>query len=327
MEVIMGLRSFRPLRPDPIQNQQINTKSYTNTDSLADYAYTIALEQLVPRIAEKNRNAISVNPKYYYYFIRKMQGRRCSCVDNKATPEGQCPICWHTGLVGGYDKYGTVTEIIDTTYNNINMVNVEPNYDDNTRPVMFKLSNNADIGYIETSLQIRYNKHKVDFLTNVFRKTPGTTVQPYIRASTEANYVPLTAESFGTRLTANLVYLKVVLSRIDSSIAQPLFSHLMLRYKIKDDIRIIGDCPRQQESIALAEFGVYENFNTQSIFFDNTISAFNTLDWFYRLDNQTKWKIIEVSPNKPLGLNVSSFVTARKAQSFDVYSIFPEQSI
>lgn len=323
----MALRQFRYIRPDPNMNQQVNTNSYTTTDTIADYAYTIALQQLVPRIAEKNKRAISVNPKYYYYFIRKTMGRKCSCVDSESTPEGQCPICWHTGIVGGYDKYGTITEVIDTTYPNITLVNVEPNFSDLTRPVMFKLSSDANIGFIETSLQLRYNIHKVDYITNVFRKIAGNTVQPYIRSSNEATYVPLTSDSLQARLSSSLVYIKVVLSRIDSTYEEPVFSHLMLRYKVKDDVRIWGDQPRRVESVALAEFGIYENFSSLSIFFDNTIEKFNTTDWLTRLDDDTRWKIIEVSPNRPLNINTSSMVTARKVQIFDIYTMFPAESI
>lgn len=317
----MSLRQFRYLRPDPMLNQQVNTASYANTDSIADYAYTIAAQQLIPRIAEKNKRAIATNPKYYYYFARKTVGRRCSCVDSETTPEGQCPICWHTGIVGGYDKFGTVTEVIDSTYPNLTMVNVEPNFSDLTRPVMFKLTPSANTGFIETSIQLRYNKHSVDYISNIFRKVAGNTVQPYVRASTEANYVPLTTDSLKTRLTASMLYIKVVLSRIDSTYDAPLFSHLVIRYNVRDDLRIWGDASKIQESTALAEFGVYENFNMSTIFFDNTIERFNNTDWLYRLDNGTRWKIIEVVLNRPLNINTSSLVTARKVQIFDTYSL------
>ncbi len=317
------LRPQRSLRPKIAGEQEVRTNVFDGTDVLADYAYTITKEQLIPKIVQRSTRALTVNPKEYYYYMRKTVGRKCSCTDTSQTAEGQCPICWHTGFVGGYNKYGTITEILDVTYPNTVLVNIEPNFNDLTRPTLFKLNSDSLEGYITARLDIRANKQSIDYLANIFRRINRTSVTAYIKTLTEPNYVLMTSNSLNSRLSEHFLYVKIIMTRVDSTIECPVFSHLVIRYKVKDDLHIIGDAPRRDESVALHEFGIYENFSTQAIYFDSTIKRFNTFDWLYRLDDTTRWKMIELSPNRPLGITTSTLVTTRLVQVFDTYTEFP----
>ena len=123
----------------------------SDTDHKIDHIHDIVRDQLAPRIQTKSANAVLTDRRYFLYYRRRRTGRRCSCFLTETSPENQCPICVGTGIVGGFDKFGTITEILDYTTPNLIMVNVEPNFKEDTRPVYLKLIDGKDEGYITGS--------------------------------------------------------------------------------------------------------------------------------------------------------------------------------
>ena len=134
----------------------------SDTDAKIDHVHDIIRDQLAPRIQTKSANAVLSDRREFLFYRRKRNGRRCSCYETETSPDNQCPVCIGTGIVGGYEKHGTITEVLDYTTPNLVMVNVEPNFDEDTRPVYLRLQENAQRGYVEGVLPIKNNIGKVE---------------------------------------------------------------------------------------------------------------------------------------------------------------------
>jgi len=83
------------------------------------------------------------------------------------------------------------------------------------------------------------------------------------------------------------------------------------------------DIPRVTESLTLEEFGIYESWTSQNFFLDNTIANTTTEDFLVNLLDNTRWKVIEVRDNKPMGILTSWDLTCRKIQAFEPYARIP----
>lgn len=281
----------------------------------------VANEQLIPRIIKRNRQAILVDPHYFYFFQRKRTGRRCSCFQVETSPDSLCQVCFGTGLVGGYEKFGTASEWFDSTYNGTRAVNVIPNWSDATRPVMFRLVDGARIGYVEFDWQIRPSVRVTD-LFQVISRTGGT-VRALIRTASESDFVVMSETTINERLGSHRATIRVEMSRTSTSDPTPLLSHVFVRYRLMNETRIRMDIPRQTESITLAEYGVFDSFTTITGWVTDEVKTVGTEDFFKRLEDGTMWKSIESQPNRPLLHNTSHDVTLRLIQSFENYQRFP----
>ena len=138
-------------------------------------------ENLIPRVAEHSRISIKTDPVKFLYYQELRFGRRCSCwneVDSNA--DKRCPICFGRGHVTGYNKYGTKWHVIDTTHENLTLVNVAPDFLGQKRPVPLKLMD-VPKGYIETSIQTGVNTGVLDLLTFGAYAPQGSKVTPLVR--------------------------------------------------------------------------------------------------------------------------------------------------
>lgn len=290
-------------------NMEVRNDAPSQTDYLEDVPHQIAKDFFIPMIQAKSSNAVKVDRHDFFYYQKKRSGRRCSCFTTETSPDGMCQICYGFGIVGAYDKYGCRTEIIDTTRMNVNMVNVYPNYEKGIRPVMFSLDKGATEGYLETRIDTLANVRQLDLFQLIKPKQRGL-VSLKVRSINELNFVDGTEGNINARLGDNLI-VRVVLSRKNMAIQPPDFSHLFFRYKLLNENIIYGDQPRADESVALSEFGLYENYQTMSFFFDHTIEVLTTEDMVVRLDDMRRFKLINVKKNKPLNILTSTDVNAR----------------
>jgi len=316
------LRQIRKGRNLSIVNEP-RTDHPTSTDCTD--AFTEARKNLVPMIAGRTANALKVDPVEVLYFQRKRSGRRCSCFNGgDSSPDGLCQVCWGTGLVIGFEKYGTRSAMIDVTHPNLKMVNVHPAYELHTRPVMFVLDNEALDGYIEATVPLLKGTGVLDCVQLLNQVDPNSAVTAQVRGDTEGSFVDLTNDAVEARLLSyNALVFRILLGRADFTIAPPVASHLFIRYNLKEDLLLIADQPRQTESIALQEFGIFEQFSSISFVFGPDFNVFSNNDFFVRLRDNRRFKIIEVQKNEPLGITTSTDVQARLVQDYDVYARIP----
>lgn len=320
----MTLRQFRPQmqtgRQDPVY------ATHTRTDHLSETVRDIGTE-LVLQVAQMTDNAISVDRRWFYYYKRKTVGRRCTCVQGEQqTRDGLCGICYGTGIVGGYDKYGTATEVIDSTYPGA--VSLNTTIQPDPRPSVVVLDSQSRKGSFQVRVPLRSNASYVDNIT--VDSTPG--VSFLMRADSASVWTTLTSKNFTAALSGKYVDVQVVLERQTLTEPAPIFKKLFIRYGLLpvSEIQIPGDIPPNTEAVSLEEYGFNEQFGTISVVMGSAghgrtskITTFSHDDFLFYVERSRHWKITEVKPNYALGVFTSFDITARWVQDFEVYKRFP----
>lgn len=299
---------------------------FDKTQFKEDFPHEIALKDLVPRIQSRARDALAVDRVETLFFQRKLTGRRCSCFLVESSPDAGCQICYGTGIVGGYTKFGTVDFTIDYTHPSLRAVNIRPLFELQARPVLLGLDDNALDGFFEVEVNVRQNIGTVDFWNLVVRTTSLTqfnSLTASIRTRDENDFVPVTYESLNERVSQQFLVFRFDFHRDTLSDANPIFSQLFLRAKLIDDLVVRVDIPRDRESITLAEFGIYDSWQTISAYFDNTMPRIGVEDFLFRCRDHELWKVVDASPNRPLNILTSHDTTLRLIQTFEPYVNVP----
>lgn len=303
---------------------------YDKTQHKLDYPHEIALRELIPRIQSRARDALAVDRVETLFFQRKLSGRRCSCFIVESSADGNCQVCYGTGIVGGYTKFGTVDFTIDVTHPSLRCVNVRPLFELLARPVLLGLEENALDGYIEVDVDIRQNTGVLDFWQMIVRTsniTAFNSIKPYVKLRSETDFVPLSYASLNSRIAGQHLTFRIDFHRDTLSDANPIFSHLFVRTKLMNNLIVRVDLPRDRESITLAEFGIYDSWVQISGYFDSTIPRIGVEDFLFRMRDQELWKVVDSSPNRPLNILTSHDVTLRLIQSFEAYVKVPIGSV
>ena len=280
----------------------------SSTDHQIDHVHEIIRDQLAPRIQTMSANAVLSDRREFLYFRRKRTGRRCSCYTSQTSPDNQCPVCLGTGIVAGYEKFGTRAEVLDFTSQGLVMVNVEPNFAEDTRPVYLRLMEGHDRGYVEAQLPIKNNTGVVDnfmLYQPIFnRGTKIIATNPLGGTAEIKEKVDL--EPF---LAFNSVKIRIEFTRID---AKPVITHFIFRYQIRDNLLVYGDLSRSEEEFSGLQSGVYEAYQEIPIFFDaKTLPHFRNEDVLFRCRDSRKFKIVLVNENVVAGVLTSTDVRAR----------------
>ena len=258
-----------------------------NTDDL--------INDMAERVATKTATAIAFDRRDFYYYRRKTSGRRCSCFLSETSADSGCHVCLGVGIIGGYEKHGTITETLDFTSPDLILVNCEPNFDQDTRPVYLRLIDEKKLGYIETEFSVKHNVGKVDtfmLFQPIFNK--GTKVTAFDPSGFGAEL--LRSEDLEPFLANNKVRIRV---EFEAGDAKPLISHFMFRYKLRDNLIVHGDIPRSEESKIGSAFGFFEDLQTIQIAFDGKqMSQYNNDDVLYRIRDGKRFKLITVNENR-----------------------------
>lgn len=225
--------------------------------------------------------------------------------------------CMGSGIVGGYVKRGTRLWMLDVTANNVRAVNVAPDYRRLTRPVGFSLVDTAVYGYLETEMEIGQNLGIVDALDVYATKNPTSFVEPYIKSSSDEDWVPLDAKSLQVRLGFRRLGLRIVFRRQGPHEPIPSLAGIRISYAVLPNSTVRVDIPRITESRTLEDFGIYESFSSQTFFLDGEVKNITTEDFFYSVIDGTRWKCIEVKSNVIAGTNTSWDLVCRLLQTYE----------
>lgn len=310
----MGAKGYRPVDGDRVT---------ANTDILGDLPQRHAREDLIPIIARKSQNASNVDPVYFEYFQRLKTGRRCSCFEIETEPAGICPVCYGTGIVGGYNKRGTKTEVFDVTYPNVSCANTSPDYNRPTRPIFWSLVKTAVFGTIDFEIGLKTNIGQLDLLEIKDYAPTGTTISYYVRSPSEADFTILTEDTLRVRLGQQKLFFRVEMKRVSPKSQLPKLVSIRFAYRLILNSALRVNIPRVQESLTLEELGIYQSFSSQTFWLDNTLKNVSTEDWVYNTLDGTRWKITEASDNKPHGILTSWDLKARLVQPSESYQQVP----
>jgi hypothetical protein len=309
------------------QNQRDDgDRIYTRTDHMVGSARDIALG-LIKQVAQMTDNSLSIDTRWFYYYKRRTVGRRCSCaLGENSSPSSTCTICYNTGIVGGYDKYGTRAETVDSTYPELDLVNIRT--DASILPASFVLEDDATRGIIRATIPVSTNAGYVD----AFAISSKGNVTVRIRPTGTNVWSTASSAVLATMLNSRSIDLEVQLDRDRTSDKSPVFLKTYIRYGLlpKTEIRLPGDIPPNTESVSLQEYGYDEQFGTIQITMgssganrSNRITTFTIDDFLYYIERGRHWKITEVKPNYALGFFTSFDLTARWVQAYEAYKKFP----
>lgn len=292
-----------------------------------DYYREVAERTLIPRIIERNKQALNVVPDFFQFYQRAYTGRRCSCFGaTETSPSGSCLVCYGTGNTGGFQMYGHRTEVFDATAESA-AVNVVLDFDQITRPLSFRLVNCALTGYIDFVLPVSGGVNRCTLASMHAVAPRGTRVRSACRLFTEPTWTPLSVPAVTERLqmaqTTGGLLLRVILERDSISTQSPKFSFLRVRYQTLTDDKVRADIPRSTETNRSSEFGWFEDVATRSMFLDNTLRSVTTEDLFRQVNTGRMWKVFEANPNAPGGLLTSWDLQIRLVQSSEKYANIP----
>lgn len=312
----MSLRRAIPNRP--IQSQQeLRSSEGDRTTVMEDNPHLIALEQLIPAIKQMSRNAVSTDRIPIYFYQRKKLGQRCSCFVSETSPDGTCKICHGTGRTGGYTKFGTRDHSLDAA-SNWQASGVRIDY--TKRPNVMVLEEGCVFGEVFTTWNLGSNYK----LTDLVRILKHGDVRVDIKKPTDSTWLELNDVNLNGLLNTNIIDVRITLQRQNPDSVSPLFMVADVRYNVIKDLLISTDWPIRSQSITLAEYGIYDSWQTVTIYFDDTINNIDVEDWLINTRDGSRWKVTEVRQNRPLGVLTSTEITARQVQSYEAYSSIPQ---
>jgi hypothetical protein len=192
--------------------------------------------------------------------------------------------------------------------------------------VLLGLDDTALEGSIEADVEIRQSLGIADVFKLVVSTTSLTqnnSIEAFVKSADETDFVPVTYASLNARISDQKLTFRFEFSRATLSDSNPIMSHFFLRSKLVDDLRIRVDIPRDRESITLAEFGIYDSWQTITAFFDSSVPKVGVEDFVFRCRDQELWKVVDSSPNRPLNILTSHDTTLRLVQTFEPYVNVP----
>jgi hypothetical protein len=277
--------------------------SYSNTDHKIDAVHQVIKEQLAPRIAQKSSNAVLSDRRAFFYYKRKKNGRRCSCFGNETSPDSDCLVCYGTGFVGGYDKYGTHSEIIDYTKPYVFAYGVKFDYENRTVGFVGTAGS-----YIEAEVEFPRNARDIDTLYF------GVDKQEAFKLSVISPVVTDIDKPKDLQSVLNLGKIRIRITFLKDA----YFQFLLLRFVISDDNVVYADIANNDAAPSLDNFGEFDSLSEIPMTFSGSkMSMIDSKDILYRLHDGAKLKVTSSTKNIVAGTLTEVTANARFLISMD----------
>lgn len=334
----------RVVRPNPVPSDTFNLGQTRNRlhvararanilgiggmDTGVLWSNHFAEKEAVPQMINRAQNALKVNPFLMHVYFKLRSGRRCSCWGKGETPDGYCVSCFKAGYVGGYEKFGCQTEVIDSTHPDLTMLNILPDLKSGRVPVPFTLTSKAKFGILQVKVKVMPNNGILD-LFKVHATTPrGSSISIKVKRVDEENFVEATEETITNRLGAGVLIFRVELSRNTLGVTAPYLKAIRLRYQVRgtsrDNLFVPMNIPLGEEAFQLQDLGLWETFTTLSFFTDNTLKAVKNEDFIHNPRDNRRFMIINAKVFNPTNTVVNWLLNARYVQSeLDAVNEFP----
>lgn len=314
----MGARTYLP---------QFDQSRFDQSQIGGDYYREHAIRDLIPRIIERQRQALNVVPDFFQFYQRAYTGRRCSCWSGiETSPSSACLVCYGTGNTAGYQLYGHRTEVFDVTAESASM-NVVPDYDEVSRPLQFRLLHQAVRGWVDFTVPVSGGMN-VCSLASLHAMAPrGSRVRAGVKLFSEPSFTPLSVDAITQRLqqaqTQGGLHLRVLLERDSVGAPSPKLSHVRVRYQLLPDDRVRADIPRSVETNRSSEFGWFDDIETKTMYLDSTLRSITSEDLFRQVNSGKLFKVFGVNPNAPGGHLTSWDLQIRVVQQSERYANLP----
>lgn len=211
------------------------------------------------RVIDRHNELLSTGGIPCGLWQRVLRGPTCVCrKDETGQVESRCPICYGTGIIKGFEKFGYATVLLSMATGTAVFENTQKK---RTSPFQIEIADRKTVGYIYSPIyHVRGNlgfvgwrlwaangprDDKTDLITVEYSVDGGET---YTRLDSDT--VPLQERSFTLRL-------RVTLHR-ENTDQHPYFSALRLRFQMSQYPRILITKRSFPEQTLLESFGLRE---------------------------------------------------------------------
>ena len=291
----------------PFADKRQTSDLYFKGDSPRKIAQRIIKDQ----VAQRPLTAVLVDRHHIFYFQKKTHGRLCDCTLNERLASYlSCPLCYGTGRVGGYEKFGTITSVMDLTIPSCQQ-NLMLNWSE--RPKNFILDTLAKEGWIWWRIKIMPNIGQVDICKLITKHNEGQ-AKLYVNGSDNPDWPALLKEPY--------LDFMVKLERKKTNYLSPMLWGVFFRYKVART-EFLCDVPKDELNISLQDLGIYDFRQERSFFLTSELPMVSTQDFMFEKEIEKSFKIIKLTKEAPLGILHSWRVSSRCCQSFEPFSMFP----
>ena len=274
-------------------------------------------------VAARNRVAVQGQAVNYFVFHKLKGGRRCSCFSIESSPSQQCTACYGTGIVGGYEKWGTHLTVWDVTFPHTTTINVMPNYKAKTKPLGWTMVPGATFGAIEGKIPLQPNLGLLDELFVDSEAPEGSDLYYYLRGPGDTDWVTFSAKELQRRLGQPYLRFRVEFRRVSPEQAAPTFHFFYLRYQSSKKLTIMCDVSVTDRSSVLEEYGTHDNWRQQTFYVSDEIRQLNPEDLFVSQDGVEHWKLVVVTEKTPANIITSWTVQGRRLQYHEPLNHIP----
>jgi len=270
--------------------------------------------KLIERSKERQRFTLETVGEHVYLYSQKQIGSKCSCVE-EYIPKGDCKVCYGTGWVGGYDKYGYETINIGWHSENVKMVNLEP--DLGVFPLALKLSHGNLSGYLETEWIGLNNVVSFDnFRLQTYRINQTSSITTYVQFGDESNWDELT--NLESRILGQTkVKFKFELKK-EAQARPPLLELFRFRYQWMEDPIVKIEKGKAVKKLELSEHG-FNDMTVNVNYVSMPEPKMYTTDFLEFLSDQRRTKITEYTPMDPANKTVTVDFSVRNIQRDEIY--------
>jgi hypothetical protein len=294
---------------------------------------TIAMEQTYPGIAERNKRALTGEWLDVFLYQQIRSGRRCSCWGSNQNPSKVCEVCYGTGLVGGFQKYGTAAWLLDATTPNLALNNIVL-YSSREGPEVFGLAENAVSGEIYVPGDLQGNWGPLDTLITTAWPGEDGEIGFFVRTPAKPDWQPLRDSLIGKTVshvcgvtsattlfnTPQRFDIKVTMQRSSIQAETPLLEKLFLRiYRTSKEAAILrANRPRSTHANSLSELGILDEWTSERWWFNQLVPrSVSDLDWFCEIVRDIRWKALDTDFFAPQNFALSWDIAVRKIQNFE----------
>lgn len=290
-------------------------------------------KRLLEISAQEENSAFEVHPIFVCYYRKLKNGKQCTCqiesIDRDTTKQEKssislsdflintptllqtkdnCPICFNTGFIGGYERLGCFSHILDST-SNFETSNISL---EKSRPYIFRPNNKE--GHITWNIIIpKYFEHiedlaiRWDIEPSEWRlELNGSIVTSDVLEAEKGNEVEFT------------LYMREPRSK------QSGFFSIFIIYNVANSL-IPANFPNITESLT-ADMNIVQDINTpQSVYFDNTLKQIYTTDMFIDTRYQKIWRVLEIENNDPFSQVIDHKTTCRVCRDFEENYLIPNK--
>ncbi len=291
---------------------------------------TIATLQTYPGMIQRNIRAVDAEHVTLQFYQQLRAGRRCTCWGSNTNASGSCEVCYGTGIVGGFSKYGCAQWVLDATAPNLTLNNIDILMTKNEGPHIFGLSEGAVSGEIIVKGDLQGNWGKpgscpreegpVDLIDSHFWQDDDGQISFFIRSPQFTAWRPLNKEHMNDLLQYPQRFdVRITMQRPSVGAQTPLLQHLMIRV-FRTNVaatRLKANRPRGTHAQSLAELGVLDEWTSERWWFESRVPNLTDLDWFLDINRNIRWKAVDTDKMAPQNVTLSWDVTVRKVQDFE----------